>query len=536
MPRTPIWKERAPREYIPYLVLLVIALCAMALCLLFLPEGVGADAPHTHAYTETIVPATCYTDGYTRHTCAGCGDAYDDHVVPAAHSFGAMQVVTEAGVNQTGTARAVCTVCGAYQEQTLPPTISFPAIYLEGDSLQQVSGEQTGVYRLRYEAYNVSFTTTAVLKVQGFTSAGFPKKNYNIKFYQDSSCRAHDKQDLGYGDWGAQWRYTLKANWIDASHARNIVSCRIFGQMAQTRAVKNEDLLAAPNAGCTDGFPVCVYVNGDYYGLYTMNISKTKWMFGINEEDYPHSAIITAQMHDATNKFRASADLYDTNERTRSWDVEYCSTGTDIAWLNTSFNDLIDFVRYSDWKTFRRNAYTYIDVDAVIDLAIMCWTMYGPDNVDKNIVYVTYNGVQWVPCLYDADCSFGLHWNGQSFYSREEMAKMLPVQTPTYDSNTSLGNNLLFTRTLYCFFNEFQQRYWELRESTLSNESLVGAFRTFFDSLPADAYVQDRRRWTMPDPVDAESGYQNELGQIQSFVSWRMALLDKAVQKMHRDN
>lgn len=41
---------------------------------------------HVHKYSEEIIEATCYTDGYTLHKCE-CGESYKDNFVSAGHKF-----------------------------------------------------------------------------------------------------------------------------------------------------------------------------------------------------------------------------------------------------------------------------------------------------------------------------------------------------------------------------------------------------------------------------------------------------------------
>ena len=40
---------------------------------------------------------------------------------------------------------------------------------------------------------------------------------------------------------------------------------------------------SAPNNANIDGFPVEVYINGEFLGLYTFNMPKDAWMLGLDE-------------------------------------------------------------------------------------------------------------------------------------------------------------------------------------------------------------------------------------------------------------
>lgn len=75
---------------------------------------------HIHAFTDTVVPATCKEQGYILHRCA-CGYEFKDHFVPTgAHSFVA-QVQTEASCTKPGTELLRCSVCEATETRPIPP-------------------------------------------------------------------------------------------------------------------------------------------------------------------------------------------------------------------------------------------------------------------------------------------------------------------------------------------------------------------------------------------------------------------------------
>lgn len=148
---------------------------------------------------------------------------------------------------------------------------NMPILSLTGDvsamtkdkavDLRYVYGERSG---------------TASVKWQGSSSLSYPKKNYTIKF--DNAFEAVE-------GWGAQKKYCLKANFIDHSHARNVVSAKLWGQIVKARDIANDKLNALPNGGAIDGFPCIVDLNGEFHGLYTWNIPKDGWMFGMGGGD-----------------------------------------------------------------------------------------------------------------------------------------------------------------------------------------------------------------------------------------------------------
>ena len=89
-----------------------------------------------------------------------------------------------------------------------------------------------------------------------------------------------------------------KANWIDATHSRNITSNRLWEEMVQTRKgfPKREVDVTYVNqlgtasldtgaTGHTDGYPCVVTLNGQFYGIGTLTIGKKRDNYNMNKDN-----------------------------------------------------------------------------------------------------------------------------------------------------------------------------------------------------------------------------------------------------------
>ena len=93
-------------------------------------ETVGDYAPHT--YIVQAVSATCFTDGYTEHTCKVCGDYFVDGTIPATgHSFGDWVITKEPSGTDNGEMKRECSSCGTVESDIVPPHVHDIA-YVEG--------------------------------------------------------------------------------------------------------------------------------------------------------------------------------------------------------------------------------------------------------------------------------------------------------------------------------------------------------------------------------------------------------------------
>ena len=156
---------------------------------------------------------------------------------------------------------------------------SLPKLFLTGDTTG-ISKSNAVSLSAEYVEGNSTITDKCTLKYQGTSSLNYPKKNFTIKL--------GNKVDLGFGE---QKKYCLKANYIDHSHARNIVSARLWSEIVKSRENYNDlpvELKNSPNNGAIDGYPIKLYLNGKYEGLYTLNVPKDAYMFGMDDSKDEH--------------------------------------------------------------------------------------------------------------------------------------------------------------------------------------------------------------------------------------------------------
>lgn len=102
-----------------------------------------------------------------------------------------------------------------------PDAYGLPMLYLTGDTTGMTKDNAVDL-AYEYEGR----TGVASVKWQGSSSIDYPKKNFTVKF--DEAFEAKE-------GWGAQKKYCLKANFIDHSHARNIISATLWGQIVKNR-------------------------------------------------------------------------------------------------------------------------------------------------------------------------------------------------------------------------------------------------------------------------------------------------------------
>ena len=474
---------------------------------------------YTCIYGETmeiLIPSTgdyyhyCDENGL----CSVCNTQLD----VSKMSLSELVVATNLSIPRAGVYTSTETTSKIYK--TIEKSeLNIPFVDLNGD-ISRASKTNIVTVDFAYDdGSGIDFTCKVEVKVQGASSAGYPKKNYNIKLIEEDGSK--HKVTL-VDSWGKQHKYCLKANYVDFSQARNVVSAKIFGDIVRER---NDELASLPNGGAIDGYPVLVYNNGKYQGLYTLNIPKDKWMFGMKDTDEKNQAILMGIDWKDSVAFRALMST--TNIGSSGWELEFASNEESLidnstTWVAESMNRLIDFVMKNDGEAFKNGISEYADVDKCIDSMLYTFVICADDNISKNILWATLDGKVWFSSVYDMDGTWGLKWNGQVAFN-ENTHLISNLGNGGADAGRSHANyNLLWEKIYINFFDRVVARYKELRAGALSYNNIASEFRSFFAKIPVVAYEADKAKWTgIPSPDT------NNITQILDFAQKRLGKLDE---------
>ncbi len=384
-----------------------------------------------------------------------------------------------------------------------PTAYSLHVLHLTGD-ISPIRVSKDNEVTLTYVYGGRSGTCT--LKGQGATSYKSAQKlgekgkyNYTIKF--DTAFEANE-------GWGTQKKYCLKANTIDHSHSRNVVSAKLWGMIVKSRATANTNLSGLVNGGAVDGFPIVIMVNNEFHGLYTWNIPKDGWMMGMVEDTTKLQALLGANDHEIATQFKGllAGDESD-------FELEFVSDKNNAAWVTTSLNRMIKSCIDSWGGDLDGVVGQYLDWDSVIDYYIWIVVCKGTDMVDKNYLLSTFDGTKWCFTAYDMDSTYGLNWDGSgltravSNVNFEECA----VTHRAYELVKRFKTNAL------------KARYNELRANILSETRIMQMFENFAWAIPSPVLMEDVNRY----PVAVPGSSVNGIDQIGRWVRQRLEAVDK---------
>ena len=289
-----------------------------------------------------------------------------------------------------------CSSCGETYEATVTARdAGMPLVKLEGD-LSGMTKETKITARLTFESADRTFTTNTTMKWQGDSSLRYPKKNYSLGFVTESGGK--NKIEVR-PEWGKQSKYCLKANWVDLSAARNIVSAKLWGQVVHSEC-QDDEVDALLNGGAVDGFPVLLFANGDFQGLYTFNTPKDKWIYGMGDGE--REGLVMTNGYGSWPCMEAPITDFD-HPAASQYEVEYCSTEDDpegSAWLMQALNNVITTFLDYDGQALKDRIGQYLNVDRTVDYLVFITALRAEDNRAKNIMWATYDGVRFSPLAW----------------------------------------------------------------------------------------------------------------------------------------
>ena len=356
--------------------------------------------------------------------------------------------------------------------------------------------EKTAAY-IMYQSDDVNFIQPVTVKLSDADTLSYEKKDFEIEIYRDENFTELQNVTL-VEDWGAYSKYCLKANYLDSTHARNVVSAEVAGLINSTYGLFPD----SPNGGMSDGIPVELYIDREYHGIYTLNIALDPWMFGMDAFN-ENNIVMKAVTWSDSILFMAEASGVENAD----WNIVFGPENLPVIY--EKLNRAIRFVMESSDEEYKAHFSEYFDLDASLNYYCLAAYFNATGNMGRNMLLATFDGNVWYPSLYNLDTSFGLFYNGEGIYSVEN-----PVEA------FQGGTSLFWKRLVENFPQELAQRYWKMRQSFLKESFVMGLFEAFTDSIPEETWERERETW--PDVP----GVEYDIESVREHIQGREPYLD----------
>lgn len=375
------------------------------------------------------------------------------------------------------------------------PASDLPAVYLSGD-VNTMTKDNKVLMNFVFKDRTRTTVGYSATKWQGDSSLGYAKKAYRIQTFSDSAL----KNKMNFKpkiDWAEGNKWNLKAYFTDALLCRDVVNANIGADIWANADHVPNTLIKADNFGFIDGFPVKLYLNGDFAGIYSFNIAKGDYGSDVQA--------IVGSVQAGAAQFGALPDGGVKLDGKADYEMIYPDNPT--AEIKTSLNNLIKFVATSTDEDFKAQFEQHFDKTSVIDYLIFCNIIEDTDAWIKNQTLFTIDGKKWYYHPYDLDMSLGSGSDGAVF-------------NPT-KGIIGLEANRLFKRVATIFGDDVRTRYKTLR-SWLTPAYILNRYRQHMDRIGVANYQAEEDVWH--DSTVAFANYTV----LKSHVYNRFKELDKA--------
>lgn len=400
---------------------------------------------------------------------------------------------------------------------TLPKPTSIMQLDFIMETSVPPSSKADGKYNcdVKLNCDGVVVHSKAKFAVQGSSSAFYPKKNWSFDFYTDNTY----SKDLSIkiGDLIPQSTLVWKANYIDATHSRNILTNRLWEEMVQTRKgfPKREvdrtyvdklgiESLDTGATGHVDGYPCVVTMNGHFYGIGTLNIGKKRDNYNLNKDNKKH---IQFELLGGGTDFTAQTPPYDKlglrNPKLKGYEEGDLITDPTVS---GSMQALWDFHRLPlDERTAKFDE--YYDRTNMVDWYMLISFTAAADLLDKNSILTTWDGKKYCWMPYDLDTTYGIHWNGSGL---------------NYDTNWDWDNNNIIPIIKPIILADAIKRYAELRSNgVFTLETVYRLNRDIESKFTTELFKKENTKWT-----EIPSKNFGGINQIMTWLRDRIKFLD----------
>lgn len=367
----------------------------------------------------------------------------------------------------------------------------LPVVSLQGD-LTGISKDTSKKVTWKYYDDQQVLNGFGEVKWQGNSSLNFAKKSYRLKTL-DADYKKKDKVKFK-SSWSKNSKFNLKAYYTDGLLSRDPVNAQIGSAILASQSNLPKDIIKEDNFGFISGFPVVLFINQEYAGLYSLNTARPDF-------EYTKYAIMGNQWNDIS-QFKS------TNPQAKLDGSDFESLNPDDAPNDDerkAVNDLIKFVSTSSDDEFKSHLEEHVSIDSAIDYLIFQNIIGNTDAFAKNQILLSWNGKKWYFHAYDFDNSFQGSWDG----------------TVTDKPTIIVGeNHKLFERLCNLFADKIKQRYTDLR-SWLTPDWILAKYRSRVDKIGVKNYQKEFAKWNNP-AKDTE-----DFNQLRAAVYAQISLLDK---------
>ena len=409
---------------------------------------------------------------------------------------------------------------------------TLPKMYLTGDTTN-MTPYQTVPMAIEYistneEKYGPSFSTgiqNNPVKIQGTSSLAYVRKNYTIYLKDEYGA---DMYYNPYGDGSvADYVFCLKCDYIESSHANNTGVAKFVNDcLYDTKTpmqLDNENCRTAIN-----GFPIELYLNGSYMGIYNFNHDRYSYQsYGYDYNKYPN--MLVYEINSNSNTSAGAFYRYGDNPESSAGvtELEYYKRDFALIYGNrTSDSDtyseiktLVEWVSVAGQDLFRETISEHFNKEYLFRYLLMVLLIGGVDSLGKNLKMMTVDGKVWYPTFYDLDTVLGIDNTGYL---------TVPSDVEIEDGSYNTSNSNLWSKVWNYFNLELKEEWSKMRQDRFTLDNLMEyIYGQQISQIPARYYNMDADvKYLQFGSLYTYCCHGNKEHQIRRWLRERIAYVD----------
>lgn len=374
---------------------------------------------------------------------------------------------------------------------------TLPRMDLYGDTTN-MTPYQTVDMRIQYtspneEKYGPSFNTgiqNNPVKIQGTSSLQYVRHNYTI-YLRDEFGSPMMYNPYGEGNAMPDSVFCLKADYIESSHGNNTGMANFINDNVYDTKLPPQ--LENPAMRTTiAGFPIVLYMNGEYLGVYNFNHDRySTESYGYDYKKYPNMLVyeINSNSNTSAGAFyrygdnpESSANINERDYYARDFNLIYGNRTADQD-TYAEIKSLVEWVSVAEQDLFRETISEHFNKEYLFRYLLTVLMIGGVDSLGKNLKITTFDGKVWYPTFYDLDTCLGIDNSGYLTIQPD-------VEIEEGSFNTSNSN--LWTKVMNFFASELKEEWSLMRQGRFTLDNLMKyVIQNQIEVIPAKYYNDD---------------------------------------------
>ena len=315
--------------------------------------------------------------------------------------------------------------------------------------------------------------------------------------------------------------------YIESSHANNTGVAKFVNDCLYD--TKTPSQLANSNCRTTiNGFPIELYINGEYMGVYNFNHDRYSYeSYGYDYTKNPNMLVYEINSNSNVSagaffrygdKAESSANVTELEYYKRDFNLIY-GNRTSESDTYSEIKELVEWVSVAEQDLFRESLDEHFNREYLFRYFLMVLLIGGVDSLGKNLKINTWDGKIWYPTFYDLDTVLGIDNTGYL---------TVPPDVEIEDGSYNTSNSNLWSKVWTYFRTELKEEWANMRKGQFTLENLMKyIYGEQISKIPAKLYNDDAEvKYLAFGSLYTYCCHGNKEHQIKRWLRERIAYVD----------